>query len=272
MSTTLMTFMTGSKALSVKVMAGMPPRPRVARLASKKGRETLLATKMAVMAEVQRGSTELGRAKTSKTVMAIAKARQTAAQKAEAPTMPQRAKNAPRSSSEGGTPFLVSKNSTNQSGNSTCAYTRPRRPPMIMVGATTPAGMAEDRARIVMHHFIKKHKAMVPATPAQGITHFSGSLIKRFLSKMVEINKGCGLPPKRGKDEASTVFSVTTAATRARSRHLPPSIPTRQRFSREQHPGRAAGAPMRGSWFPPGALAGAGSPSRRRHLFSTPAM
>lgn len=90
-----MTFITGSIAESEKVIAGMPPRFLVARLASKKGNETRFATKIEAKAEVVSGSTELGNAKTSKTVMAMAKARVTAAQKAEAPTMAQRAKKAP---------------------------------------------------------------------------------------------------------------------------------------------------------------------------------
>ena len=31
---------------------------------------------------------------------------------------------------------------------------------MIMVGATTPAGIADERARMVMVHFIKKHSSL----------------------------------------------------------------------------------------------------------------
>ena len=31
---------------------------------------------------------------------------------------------------------------------------------MIMVGATTPAGIADERARMVMVHFIKKHRSL----------------------------------------------------------------------------------------------------------------
>mmetsp|Transcript_54704 Transcript_54704/g.89191 ORF Transcript_54704/g.89191 Transcript_54704/m.89191 type:complete len:203 (+) Transcript_54704:375-983(+) len=171
-SATFMTFITGSMAESENVIAGMPPRFLVARLASKKGSETRFATKIEASAEVVSGSTELGNAKTSKTVMAIAKARHTAAQKAEAPTIAHRAMKAPRSASVGGMPFLLSSRSTSHAGRITCPQTRPSSPPMIMVGATTPAGMAEESAKIVVVHFIRKQRNMVPATPT-GRSHSS---------------------------------------------------------------------------------------------------
>mmetsp|Transcript_108241 Transcript_108241/g.258344 ORF Transcript_108241/g.258344 Transcript_108241/m.258344 type:complete len:335 (-) Transcript_108241:797-1801(-) len=256
--------MTGSMALSVKVIAGMPPRPRVARLASKKGRATLLATKMAASAEEQSGSTELGRAKTSKTVMAMAKARQTAAQKADAPTMAQRAMKAPFCRSVGGTPSLVRSMSTSQSGRSRWPYTRPSNPPMIIVGATTPAGIAEDSARIVMVHFIRKHSTMVPVRPAHGRTQLSWPANIRVLSKIVEIKSGCGLPPKRGSEEANKVLRAVTVATSARSRHLPPSSLKQQRA---KQPRRSV--PSSGSWLPE---LGAGADSRSRQRLKTPAV
>eukprot|EP00972_Heterocapsa_arctica_P070001 10341105-Heterocapsa_arctica.AAC.1 len=57
----------GCIAWSVNVRAGMPPRPRAARLASKKGSEILFATKIDVSVALQRGMTALGSARTSKT-------------------------------------------------------------------------------------------------------------------------------------------------------------------------------------------------------------
>mmetsp|Transcript_28605 Transcript_28605/g.46179 ORF Transcript_28605/g.46179 Transcript_28605/m.46179 type:complete len:268 (+) Transcript_28605:511-1314(+) len=267
-----MTFITGSMALSVKVIAGMPPRFRVAKLASKKGKETLFATKMAAKAELQRGNTELGNANTSKTVMAMAKARVTAAQKAEAPTMAQRAKKAPFWSSVGGWPSLVSIIDTNHSGKRTWPKTRPSNPPMIMVGATTPAGIADDNARMVIVHFIRKHRVIVPATPAQGRTQASFSLKSSVLSKMVEINSGCGLPPNRGSEDARTVFSVTTVATKNKSRHFPPNSRTKHRQRQAQQPRGRSASPNSGSWFPAAATRAGSGASRRRQRFKTPAV
>mmetsp|Transcript_127342 Transcript_127342/g.368734 ORF Transcript_127342/g.368734 Transcript_127342/m.368734 type:complete len:91 (-) Transcript_127342:802-1074(-) len=81
----------GASAWSVKVKAGMPPNPRLAKLRSKKGSSTVLATKMETRLALHSGSTSFGKESTSKTVMAMAKARVTAAQKADAPMMAKRA-------------------------------------------------------------------------------------------------------------------------------------------------------------------------------------
>mmetsp|Transcript_93423 Transcript_93423/g.302457 ORF Transcript_93423/g.302457 Transcript_93423/m.302457 type:complete len:303 (+) Transcript_93423:217-1125(+) len=179
----------GASAWSVKVSAGMPPRPRPARFLSKKGNSTWFATKMAVSVALHRGSTAPGSAKTSKTVMAIANARQTAAQKEAAPMMAKRAMKAPYSSSFPGSPAaLVRRISLIESGMRN-PYVRPSNAPMIIVGATTPVGMDKERDMIVMNHFMARHAIKVPTTPNCGSTHVSVSIIK-FLSKRFEINSG----------------------------------------------------------------------------------
>mmetsp|Transcript_102607 Transcript_102607/g.313781 ORF Transcript_102607/g.313781 Transcript_102607/m.313781 type:complete len:227 (-) Transcript_102607:1588-2268(-) len=105
--TTLSFFMmlnAGAFAWSVNVRAGMPPRLRPAKFLSKNGSSNLLATKIAIRVAAQIGMPSLGNARTSNTVIAMAKARQTAAQNAAAPTIAKRAKKAPRTSSPGTLP------------------------------------------------------------------------------------------------------------------------------------------------------------------------
>ena len=112
-----MTFSTGSKAFQLYVIAGIPAKSSVAKQASKKGSDTKFATQMALKALKQSGSTELGSMSASKTVMAMAHARHTAALKQLAPTIEQRAAKALRCRSSGGNPSQDSSISKNCEGS-----------------------------------------------------------------------------------------------------------------------------------------------------------
>mmetsp|Transcript_2618 Transcript_2618/g.7928 ORF Transcript_2618/g.7928 Transcript_2618/m.7928 type:complete len:283 (-) Transcript_2618:878-1726(-) len=219
MSTRRMTLKAGSIAFFVWVSAEMPPSPRPTRLVSKYGRAILLATKMAARLAEHRGRMALGNAKTSKTVIAMAKARQTAAQKAAAPTIARRAKKAPRRSSVTTcSPVDGMRSASTRSVGSRDPMTRPRRPPMIMVGATTPAGDGNESAKIVVVHFMRKQSTSVAVGPMKPRDHEDSSMI-RSLSKSVDNNRGCGLPSSNGKAAARTVFTTTTTVIWKRSRH-----------------------------------------------------
>mmetsp|Transcript_5703 Transcript_5703/g.15796 ORF Transcript_5703/g.15796 Transcript_5703/m.15796 type:complete len:221 (+) Transcript_5703:194-856(+) len=159
----------------------------------------------------------LGKASTSKTVMAIAKARQTAAQKAAAPTIAKRAMKAPYASSETSPSGVWRSLCTKWWGKAMPTH-RPNRPPMIIVGATTPAGLGNDNETIVMVHLKKKQATMVQYGPSNS-TDQEPSFASRSLSKSTDRSAGCGLPPSSGKPAANTVFAVTTTAIWKRSRH-----------------------------------------------------
>mmetsp|Transcript_96698 Transcript_96698/g.282669 ORF Transcript_96698/g.282669 Transcript_96698/m.282669 type:complete len:306 (+) Transcript_96698:401-1318(+) len=213
-----MTVKTACWAFLVCVSAEMPPKPRPTRLVSKYGRAILLATNMAARLEEQSGRSALGRARTSNTVMAMAKARQTAAQKAAAPKIANRAMKAPFASSETGVSGCICRScSTNQAGIAIPMH-RPSRPPIIIVGATTPAGLGSESAKIVMVHLKRKQRNMVQCGPSESIDH-SWEFKMRSLSNRCERSAGCGLPPSRGKLAAQTVFTMTTTAIWKRSRH-----------------------------------------------------
>mmetsp|Transcript_94260 Transcript_94260/g.250290 ORF Transcript_94260/g.250290 Transcript_94260/m.250290 type:complete len:264 (+) Transcript_94260:190-981(+) len=166
-----MTVNAGSCAFLVCVSSEMPPRPRPTRFVSKYGRAILLATKTAARLDEQSGRSAFGRTKTSKTVMAIAKARQTAAQKAAAPKMAKRAMKAPIASSETSVWPGTSSNLTTIQRGIAMPMHRPRRPPMIMVGATTPAGHGSESAKIVMVHLKRKQRNMVQWGSSPGMFH-----------------------------------------------------------------------------------------------------
>mmetsp|Transcript_35590 Transcript_35590/g.80383 ORF Transcript_35590/g.80383 Transcript_35590/m.80383 type:complete len:268 (+) Transcript_35590:380-1183(+) len=218
MSIRLITVKAGSIALFVCVRAEMPPRPLPTRLVSKYGSAILFATKIAARLEEQSGRTAFGKAKTSKTVMAMANARQTAAQKAAEPTMARRAWKAPRTSSEIGPPSGVESSRVTSASGMRMLMTRPSRPPMIIVGATTPAGLGKLRARMVVVHFMRKQRIMVISGPNISRLHWS-SLIIRSLLNSVDSNRGWGLPPSNGKFTAKTVFNEHTTMIWKRSRH-----------------------------------------------------
>mmetsp|Transcript_38853 Transcript_38853/g.77060 ORF Transcript_38853/g.77060 Transcript_38853/m.77060 type:complete len:240 (-) Transcript_38853:1251-1970(-) len=200
----------------------MPPRPRPMRFVSKYGNAILFATVIAAKLAEQRGNTDSGSESASKTVMAIAKALQTPAQNAAAPTMASRAMKGPSTS------FQASGVSSMSGGTTTTSLrkasgrhipkTRPNRPPMIIVGATTPAGLGRHNAKIVTVHFVRKQQAIVMVGVSPGTTQSDRD--SRFLSKSSESSRGCGLPLSNGRLAANTVLTTTTVAIWMRSRHV----------------------------------------------------
>mmetsp|Transcript_48363 Transcript_48363/g.149402 ORF Transcript_48363/g.149402 Transcript_48363/m.149402 type:complete len:278 (+) Transcript_48363:738-1571(+) len=150
--------------------------------------------------------------------MAMAKARQTAAQKAAAPRIARRAMKAPRVSSETSVSPGMRRSFSTSMGGIARPMQRPSKPPMIMVGATTPAGFGSERAKIVMVHLKRKHRNMVQCGPSSGSDHSCWEWM-RSLSNKWDSNAGCGLPPKSGKPAAMTVLMTTTTAIWKMSRH-----------------------------------------------------
>mmetsp|Transcript_78282 Transcript_78282/g.221335 ORF Transcript_78282/g.221335 Transcript_78282/m.221335 type:complete len:344 (+) Transcript_78282:311-1342(+) len=209
----------GSMAFFVWVRSEMPPSPRPFRFVSKKGRAMALATKIAARLAIETGRRQLASASTSKTVIAMAKARQTAEQNAAAPTIAQRAMKAPRSVSViAWLPVAAMRRKSCSHGGISMAKQWPIRAPMIMVGATTPAGVGSDSAKMVMNHFTAKQATMVERGPRESIDHADWSICSS-LSNKVDISTGCVFPSISGRECWRSVFTVTTRAIWRKSRH-----------------------------------------------------
>mmetsp|Transcript_99293 Transcript_99293/g.172369 ORF Transcript_99293/g.172369 Transcript_99293/m.172369 type:complete len:268 (-) Transcript_99293:1353-2156(-) len=215
------TLNTGRSARSVEERKGIPPKPLPTKFISKNGKATLLATKIAARLEKQRGSTEDGSAVHSKIVMAIAKHRVTPAQNAAAPTIPNRAMKEEyiKRRSSGLSSVMPKMRSANQAGINNTKQ-RPIKPPIIMVGATTPVGMAIANVKTVVHHFMKRQSSIVDiGVRAISKNRQLSSCSIRCLSKSSDMIFGWGLPLNIGSDAAQKVFRIVMAAQIARSLH-----------------------------------------------------